>query len=60
MEKKLPVIPVGWEILPTDGYVEAGDMWSYYSILDIHRWLPAKGVGERRHHYNVYIRKIKE
>jgi hypothetical protein len=58
MEKKLPEIPKGWEILPEDGYVEANDQWSYYSKLDIHRWLPCKGIGERRHSYNVYIRKI--
>lgn len=58
-EKKLPDIPKGWEILPKQGYIEAGDMWSYYSILDIHRWLPCKRIGEVRADYNVYIRKIK-
>lgn len=60
IQMKLPEIPKGWEILPKDEIVLKGDRWSYYSILDIHQWLPAKEVDEVQKEYNVYIRKIKD
>lgn len=56
-DKKLPPIPDGWGILDTTEPVLPGDMWSYHSRLDIHRWIPCKRTNEPQLTYNVYIRK---